>query len=166
MASWKQKARRCTEHGRAPKSLEELAEAKCAPGVFGKGELTHPDGGSYSLAGDGMSGICSKYGRVEAMSPCLEHLVTEVSGEEAEEYREWRAALRCAREHEEPTEARERERDAEDHRAKRRQREMVERHDARRRSNASGWPSTRVVRRAIRHAPSCLASSQRLTLTR
>ena len=76
-----------TEHGRAPKSLEELAETKCAPGVFGAGDLAHPDGGTYSLSADGMSGACSKWGRAEALAPCLEHLVAEVSGAEAEEYR-------------------------------------------------------------------------------
>jgi hypothetical protein len=76
-----------TEQGRPPKSLEELAEAKCAPGVFGKDRLAHPDGGTYSLSADGMSGVCSKYGRAESLSPCVERLVTEVSGEEAEEYK-------------------------------------------------------------------------------
>ncbi|HYH69426.1 MAG TPA: DUF1559 domain-containing protein, partial [Urbifossiella sp.] len=76
-----------TEHGRAPKSLEELAEAKCAPGVFGRGDLAHPDGGTYSLSADGMSGVCSRFGRVEALTPCVERLVTEVSGAEADEYR-------------------------------------------------------------------------------
>ncbi|MBN9119098.1 MAG: DUF1559 domain-containing protein [Planctomycetes bacterium] len=78
-----------TEHGRAPKSLEELAEAKCAPGVFGKGALPHPDGGTYSLSADGMSGVCSKYGRAENLTPCIERPVTEVSGEEAKEYQEF-----------------------------------------------------------------------------
>jgi hypothetical protein len=76
-----------TEHGRAPKSLEELAESKCAPGVFGKGNLAHPDGGTYTLAPDGMSAVCSKFGRAESMTPCIEHLVTEVSGQEAEDYK-------------------------------------------------------------------------------
>jgi hypothetical protein len=78
-----------TEHGRAPKSLEELAEAKCAPGVFGRGDLAHPDGGTYSLSADGMSGVCSRYGRVENLTPCIERLVTEVSGSEAEEYKQF-----------------------------------------------------------------------------
>ncbi len=78
-----------TETGRAPKSLEELAETKCAPGVFGKGDLAHPDGGTYSLSADGMSGVCSKYGRAEALTPIIEHLVTEVSGEEGEEYQDF-----------------------------------------------------------------------------
>jgi hypothetical protein len=76
-----------SEFGRAPKSLEELAETKCAPGLFGQGDLANPDGGKYYLAPDGMSGFCSKYGFAELLSPCLEHLVTEVSGEEAEEYK-------------------------------------------------------------------------------
>src|SRR5262249_18186643 len=76
-----------TERGRPATSLEELADAKCAPGVFGQGKLAHPDGGTYSLSSDGMSGVCSKYGRIEALTPCLERLVTEVSGEEAEEYK-------------------------------------------------------------------------------
>ena len=78
-----------TEHGRAPKSLEELAESKCAPGVFGKGELAHPDGGTYSLSADGMTGVCSRYGTAGNMTPCIERQVTEVSGEEAEEYRQF-----------------------------------------------------------------------------
>src|SRR5262249_46840145 len=76
-----------TEFGRAPKSLDELAEAKCAPGVFGKGDLEHPDGGTYSLAADGMSGVCSKWGRAEALNPCIEHPVVEAISEEIDEYR-------------------------------------------------------------------------------
>ncbi|HJZ89319.1 MAG TPA: DUF1559 domain-containing protein, partial [Gemmataceae bacterium] len=71
----------------APKSLDELAEAKCAPGVFGKGDLEHPDGGTYSLAADGMSGVCSKWGRAEALNPCIEHPVVEAISEEIDEYR-------------------------------------------------------------------------------
>jgi hypothetical protein len=78
-----------TEHGRPPRSLEELADAKCAPGVFGKGELAHPDGGTYSLTADGMSGVCSKYGRAGSLTPCIERTVTEVSGQEAEEYKQF-----------------------------------------------------------------------------
>ena len=65
---------------------QELADAKCAPGVFGQGELAHPDGGTYSLTADGMSGVCSKYGRADYLTPVLRAPVTEVSGEEAEEY--------------------------------------------------------------------------------
>ncbi len=78
-----------TEYGRAPKSLEELADTKCAPGIFGKEKLAHPDGGAYSLSEDGMSGVCSKYGRANALTPCIERAVTEVSGEEAEQYKQF-----------------------------------------------------------------------------
>src|SRR5262249_20020790 len=65
----------------------ELAEGKCAPGVFGKGDLEHPDGGTYSLAADGMSGVCSKWGRAEALNPCIEHPVVEAVADEIDEYR-------------------------------------------------------------------------------
>ena len=75
-----------TEHGRPPKSLEELARAGCAPGVFGEDDLTHPDGGTYSLTGDGMSGVCSKYGRAEFLTPCIERPLAEVSADEAAQY--------------------------------------------------------------------------------
>jgi hypothetical protein len=75
-----------TEHGRPPRSLQELADAKCAPGVFGQGALAHPDGGTYSLTPDGMSGVCSRFGRTEALTPCVERLVSEATGEEAEAY--------------------------------------------------------------------------------
>jgi len=78
-----------TEHGRAPKSLQELADAKCAPGVFGEGDLAHPDGGTYSLSSDGMSGVCSKFGQAGAMTPCIERLVTDATGVEAEEYKQF-----------------------------------------------------------------------------
>ncbi|HVK07299.1 MAG TPA: DUF1559 domain-containing protein, partial [Gemmataceae bacterium] len=76
-----------TEHGRAPKSLAELADAKCAPGVFGQGELAHPDGGTYALTADGMAGVCSKWGRADNLTPCLEHPVTAVDPDEADGYR-------------------------------------------------------------------------------
>jgi hypothetical protein len=76
-----------TEHGRAPKSLEELAQAGCAPGVFGQGDLAGPEGSGYSLSADGMSGVCARYGRSDALTPCSELPLTEVTGEEADEYK-------------------------------------------------------------------------------
>ena len=78
-----------TEFGRAPKSLQELADAKCAPGVFGNGDLAHPDGGTYTLTPDGMSGVCSKYGTPGALTPCVERLVTGATGDEADEYKQF-----------------------------------------------------------------------------
>ncbi|MFO0937563.1 MAG: DUF1559 domain-containing protein [Gemmataceae bacterium] len=76
-----------SEHGRAPKSLEELVTTKCAPDLFGKGKLAHPDGGKYSLSEDGMTGICSKYGRLNAFAPCLESQLTEITKDEADAYK-------------------------------------------------------------------------------
>jgi hypothetical protein len=78
-----------TEHGRPPRSLQELADTKCAPGVFGQGDLAHPDGGTYSLTPDGMSGVCSRFGKAEALTPCAERLVTEATGEEVEAYKQF-----------------------------------------------------------------------------
>ncbi|HEX4610982.1 MAG TPA: DUF1559 domain-containing protein, partial [Urbifossiella sp.] len=78
-----------TERGRAPTSLRELADAKCAPGVFGQGALAHPDGGTYALSPDGMSGVCSKFGRAGALTPCVERLVSAATREEADEYQQF-----------------------------------------------------------------------------
>ncbi|HMC89933.1 MAG TPA: DUF1559 domain-containing protein, partial [Gemmataceae bacterium] len=78
-----------TEHGRAPQSLEELAEAQCSPGVFGRGRLACPDGGSYSLSADGLAGVCAHHGRAHNLTPCCEVAVAQVDGEEADEYKEF-----------------------------------------------------------------------------
>jgi hypothetical protein len=76
-----------TEHGRAPGSLQELADAQCSPGLFGQGELTCPDGGQYSLSADGMTGACSHHGRSGNLTPCCEILVKDITGEEGDEYK-------------------------------------------------------------------------------
>jgi hypothetical protein len=78
-----------TEQGKAPTSLEQLARAGCAPGVFGQGEFKCPDGGSYALAADGMSGKCSHHGHPDCLTPCLEIPLSQVTSSEAEEYREF-----------------------------------------------------------------------------
>ncbi|MBV8858225.1 MAG: hypothetical protein JOZ02_14940 [Acidobacteria bacterium] len=76
-----------TEHGRAPKSLEELRDSGAAPGLFGEGALSCPDGGHYSLSADGTAGACSRHGHALRLTPNIEAPVAEVSGEEADEYR-------------------------------------------------------------------------------
>ena len=76
-----------TERGAWPASLEDLAESKTSPGVFGQGELSCPDGGKYSLSADGMSGVCSRHGRAEFLTPNIEIPVTQVTGLEADEYK-------------------------------------------------------------------------------
>ncbi len=78
-----------TEHGKAPASLEELAKAGCAPGEFGKEQLACPDGGKYTLSADGLTGVCSVHGHAHSLTPCCEIPVKEVTGEEADEYKQF-----------------------------------------------------------------------------
>jgi hypothetical protein len=76
-----------TERGRAPVSLEELKESGAAPGLFGEGALSCPDGGRYTLSADATAGVCSHHGHALRMTPNIEAPVAEVSGEEADEYK-------------------------------------------------------------------------------
>jgi hypothetical protein len=76
-----------TEHGRAPKSLEELRDSGAAPSLFGEGELSCPDGGHYTLSADATAGVCSHHGHALRLTPNIEAPVAQVSGEEADEYR-------------------------------------------------------------------------------
>jgi hypothetical protein len=76
-----------TEHGRKPKSLDELHEAKCLPGRFNEGRLTCPAGGTYKLSADGNHGYCTAHGHAHALIPCCEKPVNQVTGEEAAEYK-------------------------------------------------------------------------------
>jgi len=76
-----------TERGSWPTSLEELAETQASPGLFNQGELSCPDGGKYSLSEDGTTGVCSRHGRAEFLTPNIEIPVKEVTGTEADEYK-------------------------------------------------------------------------------
>jgi hypothetical protein len=76
-----------TERGRAPASLEELRVSGAAPGLFGEGPLSCPDGGRYALSADGTAGVCSHHGHALRMTPNIEAPVAQVTGEEADEYR-------------------------------------------------------------------------------
>ncbi|HWW74818.1 MAG TPA: hypothetical protein VNZ44_05435, partial [Pyrinomonadaceae bacterium] len=78
-----------TERGRAPENLEELRAAGAAPGLFGEGALSCPDGGRYALSADATAGTCSHHGHALRLTPNIEAPVTEVSGEEADEYRDF-----------------------------------------------------------------------------
>src|SRR5262249_49803667 len=75
-----------TEHGHAPTSLEDMEKARCAPGLFGQGPLSCPDGGKYSLSKDGNFGICAHHGHAHFLKPCCETAPSTVSHEESEEY--------------------------------------------------------------------------------
>lgn len=78
-----------TEFGKSPESLEQLAKSKCAPGVFGQGEFKCPEGGTYTLSADGLTGVCSHHGHSHSLTPCCEIPVKEVSRDEADEYRDF-----------------------------------------------------------------------------
>ncbi|HYH87066.1 MAG TPA: hypothetical protein VEX60_16555 [Pyrinomonadaceae bacterium] len=75
-----------TEQGRWPDSLEELARTSAAPGAFGEGALSCPDGGQYALSSDKTTGVCSRHGHALRLTPNIEIPVAEVSGAEANEY--------------------------------------------------------------------------------
>jgi hypothetical protein len=75
-----------TEQGRNAASLDELAEAECCPGEFGKAPLACPDGGEYSLAEDGLTGVCSHHGYASYLTPCCEIEATHVTQTEADAY--------------------------------------------------------------------------------
>lgn len=76
-----------TERGRAPSSLAELKDSGAAPGLFGEGALSCPDGGRYALSADATTGVCSHHGHALRLTPNIEAPVAEVSADEAEEYR-------------------------------------------------------------------------------
>ena len=76
-----------TERGRPPENLQELKDSGAAPGLFGEGELSCPDGGHYTLSTDATAGVCSHHGHALRLTPNIETPVAEVSGEEADEYR-------------------------------------------------------------------------------
>jgi hypothetical protein len=76
-----------TERGRAPSSLQELKDSGAAPGLFGEGALSCPDGGRYALSADGTAGVCSHHGHALRLTPNIEAPVAQVTADEAEEYR-------------------------------------------------------------------------------
>ncbi len=78
-----------TQYGKAPESLEQLADAKCAPGVFGREKFRCSCGGKYSLSADGITGVCSHHGRADRLIPCLEIPLERVTKAEAKEYKQF-----------------------------------------------------------------------------
>jgi hypothetical protein len=77
------------EHGRPPKSLDELADAKCCPGNFNSDRLCCPDGGSYELDPDGLTGHCTDHGHAQSLVPDCEIPLSKVTKAEADHYAEF-----------------------------------------------------------------------------
>jgi len=78
-----------TQFGKAPESLEQLADAKCAPCVFGSGKFRCPCGGQYELTDDGTTGVCSHHGHAHRLIPCAEIPLKRVTDAEAAQYRQF-----------------------------------------------------------------------------
>jgi len=78
-----------TQFGKKPASLEQLAEAGCAPAVFGKDKFFCPCGGKYRLSADGATGTCSHHGHAGQLVPCCEIPLPRVTKEEAKEYKQF-----------------------------------------------------------------------------
>jgi hypothetical protein len=76
-----------TEQGKAPASLDDLVKAECLPGKFNEGDFTCPDGGTYALSADGLSGTCSRHGHAAFLTPCCEVPIKTVDGVAADEYK-------------------------------------------------------------------------------
>jgi hypothetical protein len=76
-----------TQHGKKAASLAELAASHSAPGEFGTGRLACPDGGTYALAPDGLTAVCSHHGHSHALVPCCEIPLAEVTADEAGQYK-------------------------------------------------------------------------------
>ena len=78
-----------TENGKAPKSLEDLAKAECAPGTFGQDQWACPAGGKYSLSDDGMSARNSLFGTASQLTPLIEMPLEDVARADADSYKQF-----------------------------------------------------------------------------
>ncbi|MFO0811870.1 MAG: DUF1559 domain-containing protein [Gemmatales bacterium] len=78
-----------TENGKAPKSLEDLAKAECAPGTFGQDQWACPAGGKYTLSDDGMSARNSLFGTASQLTPLIEMPLEEVTRADADSYKQF-----------------------------------------------------------------------------
>jgi len=74
------------EHGRPPKSLDELADSRCCPGNFNADRLRCPDGGTYVLDADGLTGHCTHHGHAQSLVPDCEIPLSTVTQTEAGQY--------------------------------------------------------------------------------
>jgi len=86
-----------TQYGKPAKSLDELADSGCAPAPFAtdmtgkirREALACGCGGKYSLAADGITGVCSHHGYAHELTPCCEIPLDKVTAAEAKEYKQF-----------------------------------------------------------------------------
>jgi hypothetical protein len=75
-----------TQYGKRATSLRDLESVGLTPGKFNVGPLASPFGGAYSLAADGLTGVCTVLGTTEFMTPCCELPHTDATPQEAKLY--------------------------------------------------------------------------------
>lgn len=88
-----------TQYGTKPGSLAELNAHQCSPGEFGRERLVCPQGGTYSLGQDGLTGVCSHHGSLAYSVPCCDSPVNAATAGEARGYRGYVSHLSTAWQH-------------------------------------------------------------------
>ena len=82
-----------TQFGKEPESIQQLVDAGCAPAEFAdspsNGGLQNPFGGRYTLAPDGLAGLCSINGLPSDLIPNAELPLENVTQHEANEYQQF-----------------------------------------------------------------------------
>jgi tetratricopeptide (TPR) repeat protein len=84
-----------TQYGKLPRSLDELISSGCAWAFADDATVVNhhaaecPCGGKYSLAPDGMTGVCSHHGSALELVPCREIALEKVTPAEATQYRQF-----------------------------------------------------------------------------
>ncbi len=78
-----------TQFGKEPESIQQLVDAGCAPAEFADGRLQNPFGGRYTLAPDGLAGLCSVNGLPSDLIPNAELPLDNVTQQEADEYQQF-----------------------------------------------------------------------------
>ena len=77
-----------TQFGKRPASLHDIEKAGLAP-VFNAGAFASPFGGAYSLAPDGLVGVCSILGTADFLTPLAELPHSDATPLEAKLYRDF-----------------------------------------------------------------------------
>jgi hypothetical protein len=82
-----------TQFGKQPESIQQLVDAGCAPAAFAasssNGGVQNPFGGRYTLAPDGLAGLCSVNGLPSDLIPNAELPLENVTQEEANDYQQF-----------------------------------------------------------------------------
>lgn len=78
-----------TQFGVKPATLNDLQMTGCLPVGFGRGKFASPFGGTYSLAGDGMTGHCTVLNRTSFLTPGRELPLQDITDAEIKAYEDF-----------------------------------------------------------------------------